>query len=67
MLQKITTIYEGDTMKISKTRFDAFIKMRDSGKMNMFGFHDREIIPNFDGLVEHFAVQLETEDYEVPK
>jgi len=54
-------------MKISKTRFDAFIKMRDSGKMNMFGFHDREIIPNFDGLVEHFAVQLETEDYEVPK
>jgi len=54
-------------MKISKSRFDAFIKMRDSGRMNMWGYPDKDIIPNFNGLSKHFLEDKREDDYEVTK
>ena len=50
-------------MRINKERFDAFIKVRNSGKMNMWGYPDKDIIPNFDGLVKWFEEEKNTEDY----
>lgn len=49
---------------ISKTRFMSYLKVQESGTMNMFGY-DITIQENYSEAYEHFVTNKNEESFEV--
>ena len=52
-------------MKISKKRFMRYEKARQSGKMNMMAYGDKEVLCNYTPLYKHFIEDKKEEDCEI--
>lgn len=49
--------------RISKQRFEAYERVRQSGRMNMMAYGDIGVLSNYNLLYKHFIGDKKTEDF----